>query len=234
MGNDCKFEISEKCREFGDAGDEILSEKLKVAKKFIEKFVERVATPMGRPDDSDEAWTQSIRKRFIEICPEDCFALPGDALTRKGEYLVDYTWTEKDNGKRVLMACESEWGSGRYGKIYWPLVEHDFEKLLAIKAPFKVLIFSSICEPQGSMQENDFSFDYAKDKIKESLTNYGHHLPGEVYIFIDFPQTRKPGPGKYQSFIWIAEEYGKAKAVVIKEVKEDKLIRPTEFEVQWT
>ena len=208
MGNDCKFEISEQCREFGDAREEILSEKLKVAKKFIEKFVAKVAPPMS-VDDSDEAWTQSVRKRFIEICPEGCYALPGDAVTRKGEYLADYTWAEKMNGKRVLLASESEWGSGRYGRVHWTPVEHDFEKLLAIKAPFKVLIFSSICEPYGSKQETDFTFEYAKQQIKASLQNYGHHEPGEVYIFIDFPQTRKSGSGKYQSFIWLAKKFGK-------------------------
>jgi hypothetical protein len=208
MGNDCKFEISEQCREFGDAGEKILSEKLKVAKKFIDKFVSKVAPPMS-VDDSDGAWTQSVRRRFIEICPEGCYALPCDALTRKGEYLVDYTWTEKDNGKRVLLASESEWGSVRYGRIHWAPVEHDFEKLLAIKAPFKVLIFSSISKPDGAMQETNFSFEYAQQRLKASLENYGHHLPGEVYIFIDFPQTHKSGSGKYQSFIWRSKKFGK-------------------------
>ena len=108
MGDDCKFEIPETCREFGDAREEILSEKLKTAKKFIEKFVERVATPKGMLDASDEAWTQSVRRCFIEICPEGCYPLPGDPLTRKGEYLADYTWAEEDNSKRVLLASESE------------------------------------------------------------------------------------------------------------------------------
>jgi len=209
MGKDLKFEIPENCRELGDAGEEILREKLKVAKMFIERFVERVAPPKS-VDDSDEAWTQSVRRRFIEICPEGCYALPGDPLTRKGEFLADYTWAEEENGKRVLLASESEWGSGRFGRIHWTPVEHDFEKLLAIKAPFKVLIFSSICEPSGTMEETDFSFEYAKERIKASLQNYGHRLPGEVYIFIDFPQTREPGPGKYQSFIWLARQFGKA------------------------
>jgi hypothetical protein len=111
MGSDSKFKIPENCRGFGEAGEEILKEKLIVAKKFIEKFVESVATRKS-VDDSDEAWTQSVRRRFIEICPEGCYALPGDPLSRKGEYLADYTWSEEENGKRVLLASESEWGSG--------------------------------------------------------------------------------------------------------------------------
>jgi hypothetical protein len=233
MGDDCKFEISEDCRKLGDTGEEIVNEKLTAAKKFIEKFVERVATPKGMLDDSDEAWTQSVRRRFIEICPEGCYPLPGDPLTRKGEYLADYTWAEEENGKRVLLASESEWGSGRFGRIHWTPVEHDFEKLLAIKAPFKVLIFSSVCEPDGAMQESDFCFEYARQRIKASLQNYWHHIPGEVYIFIDLPQTRKPGNGKYHSFIWSARKFGKDEVEFEDGVNGD-LKRPTEFKVQWT
>lgn len=214
MVDECRFEIPDGCREFGETS---FDERLWVARGFIEKFVKRVATPKGILDASDEAWTQSVRRRFIEICPEGCYALPGDPLTRKGEYLADYTWAEEENGKRVLLASESEWGSGRFGRTHWTPVEHDFEKLLAIKAPFKILIFSSICDPYGTMQETDFSFDYAKEKLKVSLENYGHHIPGEVYIFIDFPQTRKPdGDGKYQSFIWLAKKFGKDEVELIK------------------
>jgi hypothetical protein len=225
MGNESKFEIPEKCRGLGDTEEKILSEKLKVAKKFIEKFVEKVATP-NSVDNSDEAWTQSVRKRYIEMCPDGCYVLPSDPLTRRGEYLTDYIWAEEENGKRVLFASESEWGSGRYGKIHWTPVEYDFEKLLAIKAPFKVLIFSSICEPYGSKQETNFSFEYAKQRIKASLQNYGHHIPGEVYIFIDFLQTGIPGGnGKYQSFIWLANKFGKEEVELLEGPGSD-LIRP--------
>jgi hypothetical protein len=229
MSDDCKFRIPESCREFGKGN---LDERLEVARSFIKTFVEKVA-PLKSVDDSDKAWTQAIRRRFIEICPEGCYALPSDPLRSKGEYLVDYTWSEEKNGKRVLLAGESEWGSGRYGRIHWTPVEDDFEKILAIKAPFKVLIFSSICKPYGTMQETDFSFDYAKDRIKPSLENYGHHIPGEVYIFIDFPQTGIPGGnGIFRSFIWSATKFGKDE-VKLEDGPGGDLIRPTEFEADW-
>jgi hypothetical protein len=229
MSNDCKFIIPEECREFGEKN---IGTRREIAKEFVEKFVEKVAPPKSM-DDSDEAWTQSVRRRFIEICPKDCYPLPGDPLTRKGEYLVDYTWAEEENGKRVLLASESEWGSDRFGKINWSSVEHDFEKLLAIKAPFKVLIFSSISKPYGLMQETNFSTEFAKIRLKVSLEDYGHHFPGEVYIFIDFPQTRvENGNGIYRSFIWIAEKLGKVE-VKFEASEEHGLKRLTEFETQW-
>lgn len=222
MGTDRRFEIPEECREFGGAN---LDERRQVAKSFIKEFVDRVAPPKSI-DDSDEAWTQSVRRRFIEICPEGCYALPSDPLKRKGEYLADYTWAENEDGKRVLLASESEWGSGRYGRVSWAPVEYDFEKLLAIKAPFKVLIFSSVCKPYGTMQGTDFSFEFAKERIKASLENYWHHIPGEVYIFLDLPQTRKPeGGGEYQSFIWLAKKFGEDE-VEFEDGPDGDLIRP--------
>jgi hypothetical protein len=223
MSDDYRFEIPEECRVFGETS---FDERKQVANRFIEKFVEKVATPKGILDDSDEAWTQSVRRRFIKTCPEDCYALPGDPLTRRGEYLADYTWAEVDGGKRVLLASESEWGRGRYGSTHWPPVEHDFEKLLAIKAPFKVLIFSSCCKSEDLNPGTDFSLDYAKEKLKASLENYWHHLPGEVYIFIDLPQTGiSDGDGEYQSFIWLAKKFGKNE-VRLERGPDGDLIRP--------
>lgn len=182
--DDSKFPIPEECREFSGAN---FDERRRVAKRFVEKFVESIAPP--KSNDSDKAWTQSERTRFIEICPEDCIAWPRDARTRKGEYLVDFGWVENGGGNRVLLACESEWGSVTPWKTHWWPVAYDFEKLLAVKAPFKVLIFSFDFERGGSdgVPDADFSIEYAKQRLEASLARYGHNFPGETYIFLDFP-----------------------------------------------
>lgn len=228
MGDESRIKIRESCRQFGGGSSD---ERMRVAKNFIKEFVKNATPPMSL-DESDEAWTRSVRGRFIEICPADCYALPNDSRTAKGEYLVDYTWAEVANGRRVLLACESEWGSGWNGRTHWFPVEHDFEKLLAIKAPFKVLIFSSCCKPHSPQRspEIDFSYEYAKqERLKASLENYWHHIPGEVYIFIDFPATGvKDGPGKYQSFIWLVQEHGKANVKFVDGPKGDLPLRPPE------
>jgi hypothetical protein len=227
MDDDRKFVIPQKCRDFGDAREAILNEKLNISKKFIEKFVETVATPKSI-DDSDGAWTQSIRRRFFEICPEDCYPLPDAPWNTKGEFIADVTWAEMNNQKRILLACEIEWGTGWHANTNWSTVAEHFEKLLPVKASFKVFIFSSICKTDELKPnpETDFLFDYAKEKLKVSLENYGHHIPGEVYIFIDFPQTGVPGgDGKYQSFIWLARKFGKNE-VALEEGPGDDLIRP--------
>lgn len=223
METEARFEIPELCRAFGVAN---FKERLYTARALIEQFVKNVAPPKAL-DDRDEAWTRSVRRRFIEMCPKDCYPSPNDPDTRKGEYLVDYTWAEVNKGKRVLLACESEWGTEWYGKTVWSRVEHDFEKLLAVKAPFKVLIFSSYGKPGGSKPSLDvnFSFDFAKERVRASLGNYGHHLAGEVYILTDFPQTGvQNSKGRYEYAIWLSRGFGKQR-VAFDKVGGDELLR---------
>jgi hypothetical protein len=218
MGNESRFKIPENCRGLGDARETIYDEKLKVAKKFIEKFVERVATPKN-VDESDGAWTQSVRRRFFEICPEDCYPLPDAPWNAKGEFLADITWAEIGKDKRLLLACEIEWGTGWHANTNWFQVAEHFEKLLPVKASFKVFILSSD-EPLDKAKrivERDFLIEFAREKLAASLERYGHHLAGEVYIFIDFPRTHKPRTsGIYRSFIWLAKEFGKQEVKLMK------------------
>jgi len=219
-----KFTIPDEFRGFREAN---LDERCRIAKRFVENFVENMAPPKNL--DGDKEWTRSVRGRFIEICPEDCYPWPSDKLTRKGEYLVDFGWAENRGGHRVLLACECEWGSTRYGTRWWP-VEHDFEKLLAVKAPFKLLIFSSnfkLSSPDGA-PDADFSIEYAKQRLEASLHGYGHNIPGETYILLDFPRGYAEGSnGIYRAFTWIAKKYGDI-AVSLDSLANGKLIRPSD------
>jgi hypothetical protein len=215
MENDCKFEIPEKCREFGKT---VFDERRLVANKFVQEFAKHAAPPKDS-DERNEEWTRSVRGRFIEICPIGCRPIPENRQSTRGEFLVDYLWEEKENGRRIILAGESEWGMDKYGKNpRWRPVEADFEKLLAVKSPFKVLIFSSNCnlpDSQGEM-DGDFSIGFAKERLEASLRRYGHHIPGEVYVFID---------GKFQSSIWLAKQFGK-ETVNLLEGPGGDLIRP--------
>jgi len=121
---------------------------------------------------------------------------------------VDYCWHDWANrevGNRLLLVCESEWGTkDRFGEeVCWQEVEVDFEKLLSVKAPFKLLIFTSnfqLDEAQ-SREDGDFSIEYARKRLSASLECYGHHLAGEVYVFLDFPRKCHE-EGVYRLFIW--------------------------------
>jgi hypothetical protein len=220
-----KFVVPAACRTFETANFE---ERLSAAETLIEAFVEKVAPPLAL-DDKNEEWTKSVRGRFIDICPSDCDPSPKDRCTSKGEFLVDYTWEEKRDGKRILLASESEWATDRFGKVHWCFVEEDFEKLLSVKAIFKVLIFSSDYSKPGCEgdRNGDFSIGFAKKRIADSLKNYGHHMAGEVYVFIDFPHRAPISEGLYRSFIWIVKKHGTGDLEFHEDGKDHKLHRPT-------
>ena len=218
-----QFDFPEACRGFGAEG---LDDRRRLAKDLVKVFARDIAPP----EDSDEGWTTAVRDRLVQLCPSDCYPLPKAADSRRGEYLVDYTWAEAESGKRVLLAGESEWGTERFGKINWTRVEYDFEKLLAVKAPLKLLIFSSCCKSEnlGSDSHINFTNSYARSKLEASLRGYGDHLAGEVYTFIDLPQTGDvSGPGRYESFIWVAKCSGRHSEVEFEGGPAGDLSRPT-------
>jgi hypothetical protein len=212
------------CRDFKVGST---NERRRFAKEFVEEFVRGVA-PNKRLKDSAKVWTDQIRSQFMKMCPEDCDTVPNKKEDWK-EFLVDFTWMEKGQGGRVLLACESEWASDRFGtQTRWGLVEEDFEKLLAVKAPYKLLIFSSIPESlrTNSDPEVNFSIQHAKDRIAISLRKYWHHLSGETYMLLDFPGTGdKDGDGVYDAYIWIAENDGEAE-IKFDDLAGGKLNRP--------
>ncbi|MGA2654156.1 MAG: hypothetical protein ABSF28_26845 [Terracidiphilus sp.] len=224
MGDE-RFDIPPNCRDF-DA--ENLERRLEVARGFVAAFVANVA-PQRSLDHSNKEWTRSIRRRLKAMCPNGCYMCPPDPNSSKGEFLVDFVWGENSLGQRILLAGESEWATDRYGKqTRWSLVEEDFEKLLSVKASFKVLVFSSdfnLADFLGAL-DGDFSIGFAKTRIKASLEGYGHHLAGEVYIFVDFPATGDPtGPGLFRSFIWQVKKFGAAGEVVFVDGPTGVLLR---------
>ncbi len=208
MGDE-KFDIPLECRGFDE---ENLGKRLEVARGFVAAFAPGAAPPMS-VDEKNKEWTKSVRRCLRAICTNECYMCPPDPDRSKGEFLVDFSWAETEFPRRILLVGESEWGADKFGKKRWDRVEEDFEKLLAVKAPIKVLIFSSNLNigDSESARDRDFSIGFAKQKMKTSLEGYGHHLAGEVYIFIDFPEGGgKNGPGDYRSFIWLVKKFGNA------------------------
>lgn len=121
------------------------------------------------------------------MCPADCDAIPENPCSPKGEFIVDFEWEEKTHPHRILLAAESEWGTDRFGyNTQWRPVEGDFEKLLAVKAPFKLLIFSSDYTTIGTdgCLDGNFPVEFAQHRLKASLGGYGHHLAGETYDYL--------------------------------------------------
>ena len=89
-----------------------------------------------------------------------------------GEWLLDCVWWAK-NGERgagMCLACESEW-SDRPLEVSW-----DFQKLLCVKAPLKVVIYSGGPAPKHGSG--------IRKQLESDLLGYGFHVRGEEYLFV--------------------------------------------------
>lgn len=86
------------CREFNSCSD---SERLGFAKEFVGELSQSAVPRKGMNRCTD--WTNAIREWFRLACPEDCeYAVRSRPQSSK-EYLVDLSWMERNDGKRVLL-----------------------------------------------------------------------------------------------------------------------------------
>jgi len=98
-----------------------------------------------------------------------------DSDKRRGkpisEWLFDLIWwDDRPNRNRMALAMESEWSTSVSGVI------HDFEKLLSVKCPLKLMIYR--VRPKNAVQ--------AREEIRKCLQQYGQHVPGERYVLCEF------------------------------------------------
>ncbi len=88
-----------------------------------------------------------------------------------GQWLFDLVWWDDRPGRKgVALAVESEWNAGKNDIL------DDFEKLLCIKSPLKLMIYRVRGQNTGQVRES----------IKEYLLGYRQHVHGENYILCEF------------------------------------------------
>src|SRR5215813_2484783 len=88
----------------------------------------------------------------------------------KSQWLFDLIWwNDGSRGKGVELAVESEWNADEGAVV------HDFEKLLAVKSPLKLMIYRA--RPKTTVQ--------VRESIKTYLKNYGQHVVGENYVMCE-------------------------------------------------
>jgi hypothetical protein len=124
-----------------------------VANKII-SFIRKL------PDDGRGIRTTAVQKGLRKLANKDYFVYPGDDR----QWLLDLIWLHKKTGA-IHLAAESEWGN--LGEVLY-----DFQKLLCVKSPLKIMIYwakqSLVGEFEKCMQEFD------------------QHLEGENYVLVEF------------------------------------------------
>jgi len=132
-----------------------------------------VSIPQLAVADTDSAWTRAVKARLAELGKNKLKLLVSpDPLIFQGEYLLDFIWQKPAPCADLLLACESEWGD--CGSVC-----EDFEKLMHVKAPLKLMIFCA------GDHEKDFS-KIRKGIESKYMAEFTQHLEGEKYILLEF------------------------------------------------
>lgn len=122
----------------------------------------------GKPD-----WTRKVKEVLKGIGKEKGYKVYPDPEDKDrewhGEWLLDLIWLDEKTGA-IRLAAESEWGNEDE-------VLDDFQKLLCIKAPLKVMIYYVYNKP-------------FVNKFENYMTRFDQHAKGEHYLLIEFA----PGP----------------------------------------
>jgi len=138
--------------------------------------------------ENDTAWTQAVRQTLDKIAR----SLDYDPVcSRKepacSEVMLDQVWFPLEGDQHFVFAMECEWGNqrDRKGKKYDAVakdVRYDFRKLLHVKAPLKMLVYTA---------DNDSMRTAIHRQVKDAMIHYPYHVEGECYVFVEFVPGNK-------------------------------------------
>lgn len=123
--------------------------------------------------NTDSEWTDAVKNALRKIGENKGFCVrPSDEEPK--EHLLDLIWQsgDPDHDNDILLAVESEWGAKN-------LVWEDFEKLMQIKAPIKLMVWSTNNHEQQSTEVLD-------GIAKKYMEKFHQHVKGEDYLLVEF------------------------------------------------
>lgn len=156
------------------------------------------------PSGKNPAWTLELKLLLDELGKSLDFSSEyGHRSAGLSEFLIDFMWWDKRNKahQQMVLAVESEWYNIRPGLpnpeiLYAEEVAKDFYKLLVIKSPYKLMLFSS----DGGTKR-----DLVVKRLESDVHSFVGHLAGEEYLLLD---TSSDGWGAYRLKILTNGECG--------------------------
>ena len=172
---------------FGD----VRTSSTELAQKLCHNVRDAVS-PLGART-SDRNWTYAVKQVLNQEGKRFDYEVWCSGIEGSCEWLLDVIWWKKrETGIGIALAVECEWGARQE-------VIEDFQKLLCIKAPLKVLIYDG-----GNIPEHGAEVRAA---IEREMQAYHHHVTGETYLFLGFGNV-----GQYCHRVVVSQD-GMVKAV---------------------
>ncbi len=97
------------------------------------------------------------------------------------EWLLGLAWWEP--GRGTVLAAECQWGDAAD-------ILHDFERLMAVKSPLKLLIFASRragAEREDVLMRTDI--DAVLQVLGTALADFSQHVEGETYVLLEHVES---------------------------------------------
>lgn len=175
----------------------------------VNEFLAQLASAI--PEEATTAepkeWTRAVKKVLCEKTFDgyEPYACTEWKHKKLHEFLLDAIWYEKSPGMGILLAVESEWGvDSRSGPREGQILD-DFEKLMVIKSPVKLMIYESENRNQNAL---------IMQKITEYLVRFSQHVEGENYCLLNFSH------GTHEAYRFVVPADGKLTSVKFEQVKE--------------
>ncbi len=108
-------------------------------------------------------WTQGVKTVLFKLARKLGCEVYCSGKGFSNELMLDVLWCHGDSAcTGIALACKSEWN-------YADPVSEDFQRLLVVKAPLKVLTYSG----SKSMAEK------IRARVKQDMERYPYHVAGE-------------------------------------------------------
>ena len=158
------------------------------------------------PARTKGGWTAEVLRVLRELGKKKHFYISPDPRAKQRGYLLDMIWQRKERDEKrsypdVVLAIES--GRDPYRKDL-----DDFEKLMHVKAPQKLLVFRSI-RRAGDGQV------FISDVEEKYMAVFSQHICGEEYILVEFPKDERAA-FRYR---YVVPRNGKNSRVKFREMK---------------
>jgi len=133
------------------------------------ELINGLSNELGNTDQRlNKPWTKAVNARLSKIGRRQGMLVCCRGCQEHGEWLLDVVWMLTDQHK-IVLAVESEWGG-------LPAIEDDFDKLMSIKSPRKLMLFET---------NNNQGYKEILERLEINMKDYPYHIAGEDYMALE-------------------------------------------------